>query len=158
MPVLTPDDFILDTRQKDVWVVSGAHPSPQQPQTWVIDGQASFELHEPIDICLKDYVQFYVQMLSTANISPLAVRVLFKLDGQPDFTSGNSFWIPLLADSTQHTYSYDLKLFETPAGARLTGLRLDSGVQPKPGVESIIAITGVGLRSGEITGFCTSQP
>jgi len=158
MSTSTSGDFKLDTRQMDAWVVTGADPSPQQPQTWVIDGQASFELQKPIDICLKDYSQFYFQMFTTANISPLAVHVLFKLDGQPDFTAENSLWIPLLADGKRHTYSYDLKLFESPTGARLTGLRMDPGAQPKPGVESLIAITGVGLRPGEITGFCASQP
>ena len=151
-------DFRLDAYAPDIWRVSGVHPAPDGSRAWVIDQAPIFELRNPVDLCLKDYSHFYMRLLASQDISPLAVRVYYKLGDQTDFTIERSFWIPLLADEQMHTYLYAIKLLDIPAGTHLTGLRLVPGVRGKPEMESKVEIAEIGFLKKEVSGFCDFQP
>ena len=143
---------------QDDWRVSGAFLDPGAPQVWSVDQQAAFETALPLDVCLKDYSHLYVRMAATKNMSPRALRILYRLEGQAEFNPAQLIWMPLLADKNPHTYLYDLKLLSLPAGARLTGLRLEADFRPNLGRPGQLEIDEAGLVQGSRSGFCTPAP
>jgi hypothetical protein len=147
------DYEVLADRPKS-WKVSGVMEKPGDPGTWIINQPSVFDLQEPLNLCLKDYSKFFIRMSASNTLTPLALRVQYRLKGQTGFNDFQSFWIPLLSDGDLHSYLYDLKLISAPDGARVAGLRLEPGVPAKTGVQSEVKITEAGLVHREVSGFC----
>jgi hypothetical protein len=147
-------DYEVLANSPGSWKVSGVKEKPGEPGTWIIDQQPVFDLQEPLNLCLKDYSQFFVRMSASNTLSPLALRVQYRFEEQTGFNDFQSFWIPLLADGNTHSYLYDLKLISAPAGARLAGLRLEPGIPAKTGVQSEVRIAEAGFVHKEVSGFC----
>jgi hypothetical protein len=152
-PIPSADDLLLGSPAPGDWRVTGARLSPN-PNSWVVEQSPVFELNQPLDICIKDYSHFVVRLSASGENAARAVRVWYKLDGHLDFLPEWSFWIPLLEDPAEHTYSYDLKLLAASLPARMTGLRLDFAA-PSPSAGSNLAVSQVGFLKADETGFCS---
>ena len=114
---------------------------------WRLDGRGWLVARAPLDLPLDDYAYFYFEAAVPPRIVPRASRIYYRLLGQDDFIESQAVSIPLLADGALHAYTYDLKLLELPAGACLSGLRLDPLEQPPPLSDLSVRITSFGLLS-----------
>jgi hypothetical protein len=141
----TPQDIILDTNTPDHWTVSGADPVQGLEQTWIIAADPAFTYNPQLDICIKDFEKFYMRLGVSEDIIPRAAQVFYRLDHQTDMETWQSFWIPLLADSSVHSYSYDLKLLSLPPDARISGIRLDPVTGSIPNGKNMVKFEGIGF-------------
>ena len=79
------------------------------------------------------------------DVVPRVAQVFYRLDHQADNEPWNFFWLPLLADDSIHSYTYDLKLLSLPANARIIGIRLDPVVNGLPDGKNLVQIEQIGF-------------
>ena len=153
-PARTEADLRFALDDPAQWRARELRPADGATGRWIVTGEPEFTALEPLAVCLADYGYLGVEMAAAREFFPRALQIRYRLAGQADFPAGQAITIPLLADDTSHTYTYPLRLLGLPAGARLTGLRLDPVYGVASGGTNMVQIDDFRLIRALQTGGC----
>ncbi|GEM_PF-1883269 len=139
-PAETASDFIFPAPTANFWH-AGTFSFPRVEQSGIAKVMAAADCPgivsgDHLGIPLRRYSHLMVEMSAPPELLPRALKLFLKIDQGP----AQSATIPLLGDGGIHRYTYDLKLLELPATARLDQISLSPADQtglPEPDIIQI---------------------
>jgi hypothetical protein len=160
IPARSNEDMQFSISDETIWRTANMQRAGEPPNgstTWVVQQDPMLYNAQPLNLCLADYSHIVVRMAASADIDPRAIELYMQFAGEQLTKREQTVRIPLLSGGGLHDYSYDLKLLELPASARLTELRLDPVYAAAPTGANRVQIADFRLIRSDNSGGCAES-